>query len=279
MKLNRVLIVVKRDIVMKDGRRGKAAHLIHDLRHIHDASLAKIEHALSARGIAYRISPRDKLRGPVKADLIITAGGDGTVLAAARSAGNVPIFGVNSMPEHSVGFFCGANAHNFEEYFDKICGENISPTMLPMVDAFIDGKNIGHSALNDFLFAGTSPAETVRYVISSGGAEEFQRSSGIWVAAGPGSSAAISSAGGLTLALTSNKIQFAVREPYAAPGKNVAIRHGAIGDKKSFHIISNMAEGRLYIDGAKWKHTVFYGSKLTFGLSKKSVKLFLTAGR
>ena len=76
-----------------------------------------------------------------------------------------------------------------------------------MVQTVIDGKTMECLALNDVLFAGSSPAETVRCRIRVGRCEEFQKSSGVWVASGPGSTAAIHSAGGKKMPLRSHKLQ------------------------------------------------------------------------
>src|SRR6185436_12888830 len=46
------------------------------------------------------------------ASLVVTVGGDGTLLAASHHVGAIPILGVNSSPVHSVGFFCPAHIGN-----------------------------------------------------------------------------------------------------------------------------------------------------------------------
>src|SRR5260370_6464844 len=46
-------------------------------------------------------------------DLVVVVGGDGTLLGASHGVGpGVPLLGVNSSPNYSVGFFCGAKKGN-----------------------------------------------------------------------------------------------------------------------------------------------------------------------
>ena len=72
--------------------------------------MAKI---LLTHGIRFTESYRGRGIDYLKYDLIITVGGDGTFLEAAKHAKHQIILGVNSAPDHSVGRFCIANKYNF----------------------------------------------------------------------------------------------------------------------------------------------------------------------
>ena len=82
----------------------------------------------------------------------------------------------------------------------------------------IDGVPVYSRVLNDVLFSHPIPAATTRYAIRRDGRAEEQRSSGVWIATAAGSTAAIHSAGGKILPITSQRLQFVVREPYEKRG-------------------------------------------------------------
>jgi NAD+ kinase len=46
--------------------------------------------------------------------LVVSVGGDGTLLAASHCVSDVPILGVNSAPRYSVGFFAARRAEGLE---------------------------------------------------------------------------------------------------------------------------------------------------------------------
>ena len=52
-----------------------------------------------------------------KPDLVVTIGGDGTLLAASHAIGDTPILGINSAPDFSVGFFCSGRLGNGSDVF------------------------------------------------------------------------------------------------------------------------------------------------------------------
>ncbi len=73
----------------------------------HEETVAEVREALTELGAEATFD--DNLHGPFpsRVDLVVTVGGDGTLLTASHQIGaETPILGVNSAPEHSVGFFC-----------------------------------------------------------------------------------------------------------------------------------------------------------------------------
>ena len=101
-----VSLFQRRDVSVARWRK---AHLAHQLT---------LKHVLQVlRGLGAKITV---LRGPgvvfdaTDASLVVTVGGDGTLLAASHHVSAIPILGVNSSPEHSVGFFCPAHLGNLD---------------------------------------------------------------------------------------------------------------------------------------------------------------------
>ena len=277
MELNRVVVVVRpvpRKVPGCTCIKAKGGRDL-NLRREHARSVKRILKELDGLGIAYHIVGRYSLRGAAKADLIISVGGDGTFLAAAHRAEGTPLLGVNPDPKVSVGFFCIARAPSFKRILAQVISGKIKPVNAPLIETRIGSRKLPILALNDVLFAGRSPAETVRYCLRVKGKREDQKSSGVWIAAGPGSTAAISSAGGRRQPITSRKLQYLVREPYPVPGRKYRYTKGILGVDESVSITSSMGRGTLYIDGHRHPVPVPWKSKVTCRISSKSLKIFI----
>jgi NAD+ kinase len=270
MKLNRVLIITK-PYASGGARRTRSRLLGRAHRRLQD----DMERAIEGMGLDLAVASRPKMPRTKGFDLIVTFGGDGTFLAAAHIADGTPILGVNASPDHSVGFFCMAQPHTFARVLRRIAEGKLSPRELPLIETRIGPKRLGCLALNDVLFAGTSPAETVRYEISAGGRREEQKSSGVWISSGPGSTAAIESAGGRPLGIFSRRLQFLVREPCVTPGSRYRMTRGVLRAGAPISLASHMRTGRVYIDGHWHEYEVPEGARLTCRVSKKTLKVFI----
>ena len=114
MKLNKVIVVVKKqtdyltDPFDKSSLRGFS-----DLQKQHDTALSSVQTALSTNQINFKMIARDELGDKVNADLIISVGGDGTLLTCSHHAGKIPVLGVKSTPDYSVGFFLRRRCENY----------------------------------------------------------------------------------------------------------------------------------------------------------------------
>lgn len=271
MKLNRVLIIFKG--IARHGKR-RPMYIGSSYLKGHAAAIAEISKALDELHIPYDVIQRDCLSCALKADLIVTIGGDGTFLAATHFAGDTPILSVNSMPGYSVGFFCAARVKDFKEMMMLISGDRLRPIELPTIEARISGRRVHHTAVNDVLFMTGSPAEMARYSIRIDPRTEHQRSSGIWMSTGAGSTAGILSAGGKKYPLGSKRIQYLVREPCAQHSKGYRLLHGTIGPRQSIAIVPER-DSVIYIDGPGISYPVRRGQRLSVGLSNKTVKVFI----
>ncbi len=272
MKLNTVLVVFKGSL---QGTSGVNARRLEQLGRMHETTRERVERELAHRDIACRIITRRKLGQRWKADAIITIGGDGTFMAGAHDANGTPVLGVNSMPGHSIGFYCATTAKTFGAYLDDILEGRHRPTRLPLLDVRIEGKRLPHRAINDILLAARSPAEMVRYTLRVKDRSEKQRSSGIWFAAGPGSTAALCSAGGKKLPITSKRLQYIVREPYHLPNTRLRSLGGTCPIGARIKLISAITDARLYFDGPRRMQIVPRGVNVSIGVAKETLSVFL----
>ncbi len=211
-----------------------------------------------------------------RCDLVVTVGGDGTLLAASHGIGpGVPLLGVNSAPSHSVGFFCGARKGHVRAMVEEALKGTLRGTELTRMRVERNGELLHERVLNEALFCHESPAATSRYILrlakakatgadrgKDGGktlAHEEQKSSGIWIGPAAGSTAAQRSAGGKVLPLSSHKLQFVVREPYRAEGHATEVTLGLVGEDEVLEIKSKMRSARLFLDGDHIVHDVNIG--------------------
>lgn len=207
-------------------------------------------------------------------DLVVTVGGDGTLLwASHRVPPTVPVLAINSAPDHSVGHFCGGKKGRVREVLAEALAGRLRPTTLTRMQVARDDQVLHRRVLNDALFCHRSPAATTRYILRAGEVEEHQKSSGIWIGPAAGSTAAQRSAGGKVLPPSSRRLQYVVREPYVPPEGSYALRRGLIGADEALVIHSQIREGVVFLDGPHVLHEVPIGSTIAFSRSEEPLTL------
>lgn len=245
----------------------------------HDDHLETIEAARAAlKALGAKAVFRHRHSGDVDAaqvDLVVTLGGDGTLLWASHLVGaNTPTVAINSAPRSSVGYFCAGDKDATAEILGRALACELKVSRLSRMRVDLGGETISTRVLNDILFCHSSPAMTSRYLIQHRGRSEDQRSSGVWAGPAAGSTAAQRSAGGRVLPITSRKLQFVVREIYRAPGAAAAqLSKGLIGASEELHIQSKMHDACIFVDGAHRVHHVDLGAKITLCRSGEPLSL------
>src|SRR5262245_45108341 len=91
------------------ARRDAAVAPLRASHEEHESTVREVKEALDAVGadIAF-VHRTGEPFGAEGLSLVVTVGGDGTLLNASHYVDSVPILAINSAPSHSVGFFCGA---------------------------------------------------------------------------------------------------------------------------------------------------------------------------
>jgi NAD+ kinase len=159
-------------------------------------------------------------------DLVVSFGGDGTILAASHKLedNSVLLLGVKSSLS-SVGHLCSYEPSEFTKLVDDIKNNNLKIKELSRVYAevsFLSQKEIYCTTpvLNDFLFSNEIPSLTTRYSFQLGTESERQKSSGIWFSTSAGSSAGIHAGGGKIMQEDLGQVQFLIREAYDLKDSN-----------------------------------------------------------
>lgn len=250
-------------------RRGDATvRSIRASHEAHEETVREVEAALAQLGaeIVSRGGPRARISPRV--DLVVTVGGDGTLLSASHQLGRgCPLLGVNSAPGSSVGFFCGAVKGEARAAIERALRGELRDVELARMRVDLNGKKLHGRVLNEALFCHPSPAATSRYILRIHGGrrtvhEENQRSSGLWVGPAAGSTAAQKSAGGKVLPLSSQKIQYVVREPYTPAGGRIRYARGLVDESSVLELRSKMREAKVFMDGHQLAHDVDIGDVL-----------------
>jgi NAD+ kinase len=212
-------------------------------------------------------------------DLVVIVGGDGTVLDMARHVRTTPVLAVNSSPGTSVGTFCVATAETFPGCLEAVAAGRMEPRAVPRIRLAVAGRHYRFPALNDVLFAHRVPAATSRYIIHAGEKSEEQRSSGVWISTGAGSTGAMLSAGGEVMSAVDGRLQFLVREPCrGVPGSGYHLLRGMVGDD-GLSITSRIMGGAAYLDGRRVAVRVGYGERLDLASDAEPLRIFLPDGR
>ena len=242
---------------------------------IHQETLRRAKIALRDLGaqavLRYRPEPM-----PVEGawDLIVTLGGDGTLLWASHLAdSSTPMIAINSAPDTSVGYFCACDGHDVAEVLAEALAGRLRSTRLARMRVELGDTVISTRVLNDALYCHESPAATSRYILEFEGDQERQMSSGVWVGPAAGSTAAIRSAGGRVLPVGSRKLQFVVREPYRGVGNRYHLVKGLVPPGEDLQITSRMTKGRIFLDGTQKVHSVAIGDRIRMTLSDEPLTL------
>ena len=193
-------------------------------------------------------------------DLVVSVGGDGTLLDVSHSVLDRPLLGINSSPELSVGNFCAATAAAFGDALDAWRRGELTATALTRLELVVNGEVVPTPVLNEVLLAHTVPAAVSRYVLTHGDVEEEQKSSGLWISTAAGSTAAIHSAGGDAMAPTDPRIQYLVREPYVWPGHHYRLLRGYVDGE--LELLSKMRTAAIYIDGYREQVDLTLGDRV-----------------
>jgi NAD+ kinase len=261
-------LLAAEDETVRPMRPGHQAHV---------ETIDEVRRALSELGVdAVYSEHAHHFRVEGRCDLVVTVGGDGTLLAASHGIGaGVPLLGVNSAPMQSVGFFCAAKKGRVKAALAAALAGDLRRVELTRMRVELDGALLHDRVLNEALFCHASPAATSRYILrlvqlpqrDHGKTREIeveeQKSSGLWVGPAAGSTAAQRSAGGKVLPLTSSKLQYVVREPYRIEGHMLHLAQGLIDEEQSLEIKSKMRQARVFLDGDHIVHDVTIGNVVT----------------
>lgn len=258
--------------------------------HAHQKTREILLNCLEGLGFTYAILTLDDIRSQEvkyfdpsqkhsgffpRKKIVISLGGDGTLLHASHHIGNhIRLIGINASPFHSIGHMCILKPNEINDKLPSLIADennfkNIQRLQLSILNNEQGQKKsqtIFPLCLNDVLICHQHPAATTRVSLTlidlKSGEINLSHSvfsSGIWVSTVMGQTGGISSYGFSPAHKEDDMIFVAIREPYLPQNakKYVNTFSYANADKK-LSILSNMSAGILCIDG--------YDTSIEFGL-------------
>eukprot|EP00602_Paraphysomonas_sp_CaronLab_P006285 CAMPEP_0185026702 /NCGR_PEP_ID=MMETSP1103-20130426/11017_1 /TAXON_ID=36769 /ORGANISM="Paraphysomonas bandaiensis, Strain Caron Lab Isolate" /LENGTH=317 /DNA_ID=CAMNT_0027560367 /DNA_START=120 /DNA_END=1073 /DNA_ORIENTATION=- len=228
---------------------------------VHRSCLGAVVSLLEKVGCNHHVVERAEMhRGMLDGkDLVITVGGDGTVLNAASFVGNdIPVLGINSDPtkpeelgvnkvedeRRSRGALCALSANNINDLLPLALTGQLSPRTRTRIQCVVKSTHTETKlapALNDILIAHPNPAQISRFRMTLYHNPRFYENSntifkpdppdmqklfsfnawcsGMWICTATGSTAAMSAAGGDVMELSSKSLQYMVREHLVEQGQ------------------------------------------------------------
>jgi NAD+ kinase len=234
----------------------------------HSRTVDVITRLLDRYGFSYRLVYDLKGHRPEQYALVMTVGGDGTVLFASHHVERTPLLGVNSSPSTSAGYLTSATRANLESKLRLLRQGRIRRTRLNRLAVFVDGGLAYDRVLNDVLFTSSCPAVTARYFLTVGKAREEQMSSGIWIGPAAGSTAALLSAGGRVLPPGSKRVQFVVREPVDRQDRRCRLKRGIVAPDARIVILNKWQRSEIFIDGPHRRRIIQPGQEVLVRASK-----------
>ncbi len=142
--------------------------------------------------------PGGKTLGQIRADVLVTVGGDGTILKTVRGArdSKTPILGVNMGRR---GYLTEVDPSGFEQALEKWIEGKFQVEKLWKLSVVSGNKTLGEG-LNEALLTPTVPAKMLGLEVSLGGGGVYNaRADGLIIATPTGSTAHAFSAGGPVL--------------------------------------------------------------------------------
>jgi len=287
----RVLVVEKRTALESYGKSDPIARRLLGAKHptvarivpaheSHRATAEAVRGALRSLGVSakYVQSAKDGERWFPRGrfDLVVTVGGDGTLLAASHHVdAATPILGINSAPRDSVGFFCAATRADARAAIERALAGKMRASMLSRMRVELRGRTVHDRVLNEALFCHACPAATSRYILEldrgrGRAVREEQRSSGFWIGPAAGSTAAQRSAGGRVLPFGSRALQLVVREPYTPSGK-LRLEKVLVPERGRLVVLCKMRDARVFLDGVHTEVRCGLGDELVFRRSEESL--------
>ena len=238
--------------------------------------LAYVEAVLKQQKLDYTKICRGTKFNYGRYDLIISLGGDGTFLEAARHLKDQVIWGVNSDPDWSVGRFCSGNPRNFESMLQEILRSRARINKLSRLAVVFNDRIQPANVLNDLLICHQNPAGLSRYYLTIGRSREEQRSSGVWVSTAAGSSGGTHSAGGKILPQKSKDFVYQPRELYRARGRiKYRLTGGVLKAGQKIQVTSLMREGVIFLDGSHVRLPFSFGAAVRVQRSNHPLKAVL----
>jgi len=187
-------------------------------------------------------------------ELVISIGGDGTFLSASHFVENMLMLGVNSNHEKSEGALTTIKLEELNKKLSEILNKNykIKEYTREIICILKNDRCIRtEHALNEIFFGNINPHHPSAYLLNYKNKEESQKSSGVLVSTGTGSTAWYKSMGGWPFSRTKKQLRFRIREPFRGRIHKPEVIKGKINPEEKLIITSKTHHGLIAIDSIR----------------------------
>ncbi|MCM2370562.1 NAD(+)/NADH kinase [Aporhodopirellula aestuarii] len=222
-------------------------------------------------------------------EAVVVVGPDGLVANTAKYAGDIPIIGINPMPDRFDGVLLPFQIAEARRVVHRTLAKKATVRRVTLGEVSLsDGQSM--LAFNDF-FVGRSSHVSSRYILYSGTKSETHSSSGVIVSTGAGSTGWLSSVYHMTCGISrtlgldpsspphlpwdTNALQWVVREPFLSRSSQVEMVTGQVRSELPLRLESLMPEGGvIFSDGIESDFLDFNsGTIAEFRIAKTQSKL------
>lgn len=227
------------------------------------------------KGITFLNTPEITKEDTKDKDLLISIGGDEHFKFLIHNSYNDRLFlNVRSDNLKSEGALSTCNRFDLDIMVDQIYNDSYKVEHWVRLDAFLNGKQI-ESAIDTIFIGEKNGTRMSRYFFQFRGNEEEQKSSGLLVVTGAGSTGWYTSAGGIAFPRNDNKGKFLAREIYKGTRTGFSMSQGEFYENEEINVFSLSDEGGIIeVDSIK-EYPFMRGDHLKVKVSKEYLNVMI----
>lgn len=209
--------------------------------------------------------------------LVIILGGDNYFQYVSHFLDTQFVLGVNSDPERSEGVLTAFDDQSFAQVFEKVRNGQFILEEWSRLEVSLNGQKINSLAISEVYIGSWERFNISKYVLSFKGEEEEQKSSGVLIATGAGSTGWFRSAtgGDNIFPKTAKEARFFVTEIFRGKHHLGKISKGVIKPGEKLEITSLGKHKNVVSIDSKLNHDFPRGSKVSIEFSDKQLKVIV----
>lgn len=227
-----------------------------------------------------QVIQRDELDPSVedRADLVIALGGDNHFQWVSHQLVRIPILGMNSDPQTSVGVLTPFDSEDTERIRDCLSRDRFRIHLWTRLAATLNGRPIQRATCHYYV-GQRSRTMLSRHILGFHGREEEQKCSGILITTGSGSTGWYDSAcrhvlpGGKTFPPTSPTASFVVMEPYHSRGSTCGVLQGEIREEEELQLVSLNDSGGIISPDSVEDYDAGRGARITIRIAREPLRV------
>ncbi len=210
---------------------------------------------------------------------VISFGGDNHFQYVSHFLMKTPIIGINSDPTSSEGVLTFYTPRDYHTLVDALEQEQYTIEQWPRLQLYVNGKLTQHLATAEFFIGEYGRPDMSRYFLRVHGKKEEQKSSGIIISTGVGSTGWYNSAcrylypDGNTFEKTQRLARFLVTEPYKGKLNGSKLLDGELKPKQHLRVTSIHNNNGVIIVDSLEQLAFPRGTQATVSISNKPLQV------